>query len=321
MWFLPYLHVRTAGESWGGSFLFLAIALTTLFSQKEKKQTDLPVWSALLVGTLLGLSFDVRYQMVFCVLGFGLWCLISARMRPSKQGVIVGSSVVAMLAAALVDRWGYGEWSAPAWNYFRSQILELPMQSPTPAALVLDTDRGPFWFYLQKTLESAPPIGALLLFAAVWVWVRKPSHILTLTSVPLIVAHSLLGHKEYRYVFPLANAAPLFLALAGEALSSRWKGMISRWRWVVLVPNAIALLYASVRPSFAPVNWYYHFLNHHPDVKTLYFTRETPYQMIFTPVNFYKPDGLYTEWVGIRGDRHARLDNLKKGRGHLALSQ
>ena len=68
MWFLPSLHARPSSESLAGSVFILALALADWLAtphpgriRELSFQKRVLPW--LLVGTLLGLSFEVRFQM------------------------------------------------------------------------------------------------------------------------------------------------------------------------------------------------------------------------------------------------------------------
>jgi len=66
-------------------------------------------------------------------------------------------------------------------------------------------------------------LGAAMLVT----WVRYPRHILTWTTLPFFIFHSLVGHKELRYLFPIVLPAALAFILAyapapGEVARPAW---------------------------------------------------------------------------------------------------
>jgi hypothetical protein len=224
--FLPYLSVRTSSESVSGAFLTAGVAAFLLLEAR-------PVRAGLAAGLLLGLAFDTRYQLGLCVAGFGAWVLLVRRAVRPFLALAAGVALMVALGLA-VDRWGYGVWTLTPWNYLRANLIE-------GRANAFGT--APFYQYVVDLAATWPPLPALAGLAVVVFWFRARRDPLTWTTVPLVLGHSALAHKELRFLFPLA---PLAAAMAALLVldPALWSGGPGRRRWTL--PAAAALVALNV---------------------------------------------------------------------------
>ena len=222
--YLPYLSVRTSSESISGALLAAGLAAWLLLE-------DRPLRAGLTAGVLLGLAFDARYQLGLCVAGFGLWLLVVRRAVRPFLALAAGTTAMVALGLA-VDRWGYGAWTFTPWNYLRANLIE-------GRANTFGT--APFYQYVVDLAATWPPLPALAGLAVVVFWFRARRDPLTWTTVPLVVGHSLLAHKELRFLFPLAPLAAAMIALLflDPALRFAWQ---ARRRWTRAAAVALVAL-------------------------------------------------------------------------------
>lgn len=212
---LPYLSVRTSSENLTQSFFLLGLALVMDRQTPDREAApggltsrsafDLPVGRALAAGLLFGMAFECRFQTAFAIVGLGAWLLAVGRVRARTAFALGSGFVLTLLLALLLDRWGYGEWVFPPWSYARVNLLE------GKAA-----EFGTKWFfaYLHITLANIfAPVVVLAIVGLTLCWLRRPYHVLTWVTVPFVLAHSLIGHKEERFLFPI-----MLLSLVGAAL-------------------------------------------------------------------------------------------------------
>lgn len=198
LYFVPFLGVRTSSETVSGALLLMGLALK--IGQKRDAARSL------VAGLLLGLSIQVRYQAGFAVVGIALHDLVygpaGRRLRtvlPLAAGVVVTTAI-----GLAIDAWAYGGFVLTPWNYFKVNLLE--GQAATFGTL-------PFLAYPVLLLLAFPPYGAFLALGLALIWLRRPRHLITWASVPFVVGHSLVGHKEVRFLFPLLLPALLGIFL------------------------------------------------------------------------------------------------------------
>ena len=227
IWFIPYIACRFSSETFGGVFLLFAMSI--YFSNKED------VWHRVLLGICLALSFIFRFQMGLAIFGFGLWALFIDKKRWKYFVVPVLSFVVAYaLLGVGVDSWFYGEFVFAPYKYVKvnSEISADWFGS------------SPWWYYLYN-LVSYPSywIGIPLAAAIIYLLVRNPNNPYLWCLIPFFIVHSMIAHKEVRFLFPMALLVPAIFMSVIERFDERWSGK-RLWKLTLYV----------VLPLFALVN-------------------------------------------------------------------
>lgn len=203
LWFGVYGGVRFSSE--GFSAALFAIGYAGIAHPRHAAAPR----AALLSGVLLGLSVVARMQMVLMVAGLFAWCLLIARMRwPALRMFIIGG-LVGYGVGGLIDRWFYGEWVFTAWNYFDLNVLQ-------DKAAGFGTQ--PWYHYFTEVFfRAVPPFSLLFLLPPLMLFALRRRDALTWTVLPFIAGHMLIGHKEYRFLFPVLPLLPA-LVVSGLAL-------------------------------------------------------------------------------------------------------
>jgi hypothetical protein len=243
---LPFFLVRTSSESLSTSSFYIALALFTLGAPPGGNR---PRATLAVVGLLLGLAFEFRYPVGLMVAGWVAWAAWVRRVSWRELATVATGLLAVLAAAAAVDRWGYGEWTFPAWN-FVAENLRGGRSAEQFGAL-------PPWGYLLLLVHTPfAPAAVPAALATVGAWVRHPRHVLTWTGVPMVLVHSLIAHKELRFFIPLAPAAAVAFGLAVapgrdglEPLARVLRGpRARRLRKALFAANGAALLVLSLVP-------------------------------------------------------------------------
>lgn len=219
--FLPYLFVRTSSETSSMAALTGATAIlfagATLRGGGSLPTLETP-WRVALAGFLFGAAFELRFQTALVTLGVVAWLVVVAKARRALLALAVGG-LLAVALGAVVDRWGYGEWSLPAWTYLRANLLE-------GAAGFFGTD-PPFAYLWMSPANLFFPVVVAFLAVVVLGWLRRPLHPLTWATAPFVLVHCLLAHKEERFLFPVTVLA---LGLVAPAISGEasWSPRLDR---------------------------------------------------------------------------------------------
>jgi phosphatidylinositol glycan class B len=214
--FLPYLFVRTSSETLSAAFFALGLAVAL---------RGRSIRFLALSGLLCGLAFEARYQTAMLGLGLFAWLAIIARVRALGLLAFVGGGVVALGIGALADRWGYGAWVFPPWNYFQVNIVQ--------GIAAIQFGREPVFAYLYLLpAQLFFAITLVLMAAMIAMWLRNSRHPLTWATLPFVLLHVAVAHKEARFLFPLAIVATAFPVLGFSPALPRWRGGFARlWGW------------------------------------------------------------------------------------------
>ncbi|MEI7892882.1 MAG: hypothetical protein WCI05_07315 [Myxococcales bacterium] len=222
--FLPYLFVRTSSENLSGACVAFACAL--VLGQGRAR------W--VLCGVFLGVAFEARYQSVFLGAGLVLWLALRARARLLHLALLVGGGLLPVLAAVCIDRWGYGEWCFPPWNYVRENLFH---------GVADQFGKSPVYAYSYLVVANIFfPSAALLVVAMVLSWIRHPGHPVTWMTVPFVLVHSLIAHKEERFLFPMVLLATSF-PLHAFGLGAK-RCLVK----VVSVPSLAGMVFLAIYP-------------------------------------------------------------------------
>lgn len=227
LWFVPYVACRFMSETYGGIFLLLALAL--YFSDKDKAILRV------LLGGCLALSFIFRFQMALSIFGFLLWTIFIDKKAWRFYVLPVVSFVVTYLVLGIgIDSWYYGEFVFAPYNYLLTNI--------DVSADMFGSE--PWWFYLYNIVSaSSLVIGIPLALSVVYLLVRNPKNPYLWCVIPFVLVHSIIAHKEARFLFPMVFLVPALLMSVVEAVESRVSP--TRIKRIVCCLVAIPLLAAN----------------------------------------------------------------------------
>ena len=198
LWFIPCLSVRFSSEIYGGLFFLLALAI--YHSGMESKK------SKMLFGISLALSFIFRAQMGLAIAGFLLWAWLIDKKK-LRTFVLPFVSFVAtyFLLGFCIDWWFYGE---PVFTPYKYLIVNAEVSAERFGT-------RPWWYYLYQIVEYPTYlIGIPIALAIIFLLVRNPKNPYLWCFLPFLLVHSLIGHKETRFMFPMAFLAPIVLVSA-----------------------------------------------------------------------------------------------------------
>jgi len=280
-WLMPYLNVRFSSENTSAICFFAGLLLLVQQLEDQKNRFSWPMVAA---GFLLCLSFFFRYQIAFAGIGLGAWLLFQKRPSIINWVAMAAGGLIALGLGFATDYWLYGEWVCAPYNYFFSNIME---------GKAANFGVSPFWWYLtEMPIALVPPLSiALLFFSVLGVW-RKPYHVLAWCAVPFVLAHSMVGHKEVRFLFPMAMPLFFFAALGWEVFSEKFK--VKNWMvkffYFCLWANAFIMIIRILTPAkemaaYEKFLWDWHGRN--PE-STVYFVKKAPQKYFPLNMPFYE---------------------------------
>ncbi len=161
----------------------------------------------LAAGLLLGLSFALREQLAPAVAIAGIY-LCGSRLK--NWWLALGVAALPVLAAGMLDWWSWGEIFRSFWmNIYLNMVVGI-------ASHYFDSDSAA---YYPANLLYAWLWGAVVLVWLAWRGARQLP-VVGWMALAILVEHSLIAHKELRYIFP---AVAMTVPLAGIGLAKMWR--------------------------------------------------------------------------------------------------
>ena len=308
IWFLPYCHVRFASENWGGIFFWLGCYLLI------KKETSFI--NLLFSGALLGLSFQFRYQMGFCIIGLFLWLLVIREKFKITKSILVPFVcmwIVIVAVTYFIDAWLYEEHVIPAYNYFYQNIIL------NKSAGFTQSNLGAIYYIVRSAEAFILPFGLFFIFLILYFFYLKPKHIFTWILAPYLLVHFVLSNQQLRFMLPLVYICPIIIVSTVSMLSDQYqRKFLKIWnqKWfkislgIYFVINSIILFERATYPAYSKMSSI-NFINH--DIKQNFGNKRAHILSISTnpfyairslslslPLSFYRPKSL-TEFAIPRG--------------------
>ncbi len=205
----PYLGVRTLIEQVSSDLFVPAIFLA--YKGTRDQNSKYLLWA----GILSGLSWMIRFNIAVAIIPipFAIWYL-SRRVTPALY--FCAGILLMILFSASLDSIFLGAFGQSSINIIRS-FLSPAGPPPLPQ---------PFWFFLVLILAAfIPPFSFYLIYSIFQKAVLKEHLIIISSALSFFVVHSLITHKEERFIIPLfpilviAGMIGLYNMLEKKALS------------------------------------------------------------------------------------------------------
>lgn len=289
VWFTFYIGVRFSSENWSG----LCFTAGICYYLREGPQD---IRRHLITAMLMGLSFLFRYQAAFLIVGFFAWLVVIRKAQLGQLIVFVSAGLLLLLAGFLTDYWFYGKPVLTFWNYYEQNISQ-----NRSASFGVD----PWWWYLTKITESGiPPLSLAILTAFAILLLFQRKNLLLWTILPFFIAHSAIGHKEIRFLFPLSYLVPALIMEGMAIIQDRFHPLIHQGNRIkigvkiMLIVNVLAIPVAVLKPADNHIYLYKKIYHQYPEPITLYFTDDNPYRRTID-IAFYKRENLTIDTTGV----------------------
>jgi len=212
LYFIPYLSLQFSSENWSGMFFLLGLA--HYFNPKENDVKPI------LIGFVLGMSFLFRFQIAFGILVFFTWLLLVKK----ESYIFLGKLIIGLVATAslgvLLDCWYYGEFVLTSLDYFYLGI---------DISKISDFGVSPWNFYYYEIVDkSLYKLGFSIVIGCLIAVFIKPKSVFIWIVLSFVLFHSLIPHKELRFIFPIVSLLPIILVFSIEW----WCGLFEKYRWI-----------------------------------------------------------------------------------------
>src|SRR5581483_985126 len=280
LWFVPFLNVRFSAENISG----LAFLYGTYFILKEQYKDSQKIIPWIIAGFFIGLSCFIRIQLVFALIGFAAWLLIIKKIRLKYLFTLLLGAIFSAGINYLLDSLFYGTSVFTPFNYFCANIIQHKAES---------FGVEPWWFFIAAGFEKmAPPLSIFLLFMFAVAIYKYPKHPLIWAALPFILFHFFIGHKEWRFLFPVAIIFIYICALGLDyMLQNKSYLKIHKYVYIVSVIVVIPILvYRTFFPAEPTINYSkYLYYNSKGNPSTLFILNNaSDYTMLGNNASFYK---------------------------------
>ena len=202
LWFLPFLHARYSSENYSGIFMIYALYF---FFCRDLKSSRSEFIYLLVSGLFWGLAFECRFQSGFAAFAFLSWALGIGKLRLKTLLPVLVGGILMVLVALLIDRWLYGSWTFPAYNYLYQVLFATDSMF----------GKNPWYDYLPLSLNwLGYSVGAIVILLTVDSCLRNPKSPAVWIFVLFTFVHCLLAHKELRFLFPAFYLLPILLSMS-----------------------------------------------------------------------------------------------------------
>ncbi len=294
LWYLPFVHARFSSET--GASVFMLLALVQFFKFDVSKKFI----HALLAGVFWGLAFEFRYQTGIMILFYGLWLLIY-RFNDFKIHLLQALGFLFVIGVSLLlDYYFYGSIVFPPYNYFTENIVNDVASSFGTA---------PWHFYYLMTMRRLfLPISLLHIAAFLYLIIYRRNHLLFWLIVPFVIIHSMIPHKETRFLFPLLFISPYAVCLVIHAFKEKFRQFSSRFSelkilWVLWVTMLPLTIWKSIYPANNYINVIHYITDNYKEINLLYLHDIKPNTLL--QLSFYDPEEIINS-------EHVLITNLEE---------
>jgi hypothetical protein len=217
---LVYFGARTLMDVVAGHLLVIAVYVVDPGKPIASRRR------AFTGGLLLGLLFLLRIQLAPMLGLIGVWLLW--RFPRAQRGALIAGAMLAVLVIAVIDTATLGSPLVSVWRYVWYNVFD-------GVSSTFGTEPWNFYLLGERELWRGS-LGAMLALTLLGAW-RHPR--LLVYALAIVATHSLIAHKEYRFIYP-AIVLTSVLAGIGVAQLSVWASDWLRTKGVVPIP-AVAL--------------------------------------------------------------------------------
>jgi GPI mannosyltransferase 3 len=246
-----WLSARVAGRlggkraAWVAAGVLAVIPVSVVFGFRTMSETvsaplvvlslscllDRSSKGAALAGVWLGLAALLRYQNVLFAFSFVPWLLVQQRGRDTLR--FCAGAAACAVAGGLLD---WATWGSP----FHSLITYLKFNLLQDGASTFGVES--VWYYATSLWNSTGP--ALLVLCGLALLGAVYQRALGLAAALYLVVHSLIPHKELRFLVPCLPFCSILVGVGAAQAHARWPQRPALW-WAGL-SSAVASMAVSL---------------------------------------------------------------------------
>lgn len=279
LWFIPYISVRYSSETMSAAFLLLAVGMICRMTDTK---LHIPVLKSITIGILFGFSFEFRYQIIFAVIGLLCWYLFIFRKDFIKLPYFVLGFLLVVILSTLADSWFYGKPVFAPLNYFKENIIN---------GVAASFGVSPWYEYILMIFHKPTPfIGTCLLISLLCSGVKHFKSPIVWCVFFFILGHSVVAHKELRFIFPIAYFFPIMLIWTWEFLyTPKLKPLFTGLIIIFALINVGGIILLSSKPTLNGRINASKYIYDNPQIKRIICSYENNiYRVSYLDLEFYR---------------------------------
>lgn len=285
-WLLPYFHVRFSSESFG-TLLFLS---AFLLLQKDGQKTFLLYLGA---GLLFGLAFATRFQIGFMIAGIFAWLLFIKKEKIHFLLLFVLGFGLSLGLGLLIDRWLYGDWVLSSWNYLDQNLFHNKASQFGTEPI--------YFFFTEGLVQLIPPFSIIIIASMLLFWWKFKTHWITWVTLPFLLLHLPVAHKEIRFLMPLLVFIPFMCVAYFDSISEQSNKVLNFIRSrgflkFAMIFNALALFFICFKPADSSTP---RLVSIYDEVQgeqaLLLFDRDNPYKL--GSLHYFRKPSVRTDYI------------------------
>lgn len=252
LYFLPFLHARTSNENFSSSFFIFGL----YYLKNHSKWKNIA-----LAGALFSICVMLRMQLAVMVASSTLWFIVYEKLSFKKIIFLIICFLFILAQITYLDSHYYGYFVFSPYNYFYVNIV---------LKYAAEFGETPWYNYFVLIFKNGPtPLGLFFLATYLVLWIKFPKNLITWITLPFLIAHSFIGHKELRFLFPLVFLIPFTLTFLIKELQLT---ITPKMKLYFLIINTPLLIYFSITPASNLMKYYEYLYYNETNVHTVYVT-------------------------------------------------
>ncbi len=202
-WFLPYSRTLFSSEVTAALVFFPAL----FWYHKLKLEKSITFLKLIAIGFLIALSFYLRFQLGFAIAGFFLLIFFFNKQYKYSFHILLGFTI-GVLLNVFIDFQFYHKIVFTPFVYFKINIIE---------GVAASFGEKSFFYYLGvlAAVLTVVPMSVIFLIQYFKISIQKFKHPLVITCLFFLIGHSMVAHKEERFLFTVINLLPIVLSIGG----------------------------------------------------------------------------------------------------------
>jgi phosphatidylinositol glycan class B len=195
--------------------------------------------------------------------------------------------------SVFIDHWLYDEWVLSSWNYLDQNLFH-------NKASQFGTEPW-YYFFSEGFVQLIPPFSIVIIVCLFLFWGKFPRHWITWVTLPFLLFHIPVAHKEIRFLMPLLVFVPFMCVAVFDAISEKQNRILKFIRSngfvkFTLTFNALALVFVCLKPADSSTQRLISIYNEvDGEQALLLFDKDNPYEL--GSLHYFRKATVRTDYI------------------------